>query len=153
LRARHKYPDPEVGPLVPFELRHPPELEAIAMNHVRGSIGWKPSFEGAEPAAARALGAWIPSSDRKRTLVLCIPESPYYVHRLGSVEQAQYAEVISMAAAAFERGGFPALEVGKGYTVEDYFDRVHLSEQGGRRLAGEVAPRLRRLARELGYVK
>jgi hypothetical protein len=153
LRARKQYPDPEVGPLVPFELRYPPQIEAVAMEQVRGGIRWKPSFEGAQPHAARALRAWIPGPDRKRTLVLCIPENPYYVRRLGSVEQAQYAEVFTMAAASFEWGGFTAMEVCKGYSVDDYFDRVHLSEQGGRRLAGEVAPRLRRMARELGYLK
>jgi hypothetical protein len=50
-----------------------------------------------------------------------------------------------------ERIGLAALEVEASYGEEDFVDRVHLSEAGGRKLAAEVAPAVRRLARRLGY--
>jgi hypothetical protein len=39
------------------------------------------------------------------------------------------------------------------FTEDDYADRVHLLASGGRKLAIDLAPRLREIARELGYLE
>ena len=71
-----------------------------------------------------------------------LPDSPYYVERLAPDERARYRDVLRLAVACLERAGFAALEAGRGYGIEDFNDRCHLSEAGGRRLAAEVAPKL-----------
>jgi hypothetical protein len=43
--------------------------------------------------------------------------------------------------------------VGRDFTVDDCYDGAHYSEQGGLRLAAEVAPKIQDMARRLGYLR
>ena len=54
-------------------------------------------------------------------------------------------------AAALEKEGISALEVGRDYDGADFYEWIHLSEKGGRKMAEDVAPRIKKLAHELGY--
>jgi len=45
------------------------------------------------------------------------------------------------------------LEAGETYTADDYADASHLAESGGAKLAAELAPKVRGLARRLGYAQ
>jgi hypothetical protein len=80
-------------------------------------------------------------------------ESSYYLDRLLPSERVAYHEAISATTATLAELGFPSMEIGKDYSVSDYLDRVHFTENGGRRIAEEVAPKVRELAVRLGYRK
>src|SRR5262249_2229033 len=100
----------------------------------------------------REMKAGFPESRRARTLVLIPHESPHYAKQLPPAEQAAYRALISDQVRALERAGFAALEVCRDYAVADFNDRCHLSEQGGAKMAVEVAAKVRNLARRLGDV-
>jgi hypothetical protein len=53
--------------------------------------------------------------------------------------------------AALESLEFTALHVGTEYLPEDYADWSHLTASGGAKLAEQVAPKVREMARRLGY--
>ena len=95
---------------------------------------------------------FLPAALQGHTLMLVVPYSPYYVARLTHAEQADYRFVQSVLARELRRVGFPTVEAGAGYTPADYADCKHLAESGGKKLAAEVAPAVRRLARQLGYL-
>jgi hypothetical protein len=84
--------------------------------------------------------------------VLIAHESPHYVKQLAPAEQEAYRDLAVRQVRLLEKAGFPALEVGRDYDAENFVDRCHLSETGGLRLAAEVAPKVRELARRLGYL-
>ena len=94
----------------------------------------------------------FPESRRSRTLVLIPYESPYYVKQLSPAEQATYRALIAEQVRVLEKAGFASLEVGGAYEVADFNDRCHLSEQGGAKLAGDVAAKVRDLAVRLGAI-
>jgi hypothetical protein len=96
--------------------------------------------------------ASFPGPYRARTLVLIPHESPHYVRQLTPAEQDVYRDLAVRQVRILEAAGFASLEVGRGYTEEDFLDRCHLSETGGLRLAAEVAPKVRELAGRLGYL-
>src|SRR5207244_6152485 len=79
---------------------------------------------------------------RPRSLVLSVHDSPYYVAQLTAPERADYRFCHAMMARVLEAGGFAALDVGGDFAAADYLDRCHLSEEGGRKLARRVAPKL-----------
>jgi hypothetical protein len=141
---------PEGGP-PPMAARYPAALEALNMATVRGWSGYGPLFAGENAVWPAGLRACFPAPCRARTLLAVLPDSPYYVGRLTAEEQARYWEVQRLAVAGLRRAGFATVEAGRGYGVEDFNDRCHLSEAGGRRLAAELAPPLRQLAKDLGY--
>jgi hypothetical protein len=150
-RRRCEWPEP--GPL-PLPLRYPAAWDAQALAVVRDwADHGAPFFVGPNAPVPVLLRAWFPAPCRGRTLLLVLPDSPYYVERLTPAERARYHEVLRLAVTVAEQTGFAALGAGRGYGVEDFNDRCHLSEAGGRRLAAEVAPKVRLLAKQLGYTE
>ena len=99
----------------------------------------------------RAHGLVFPPALRGRTLLLPARYSPYYVNRLPPRERADYGAALAALVRELERAGFAALEIEAGYSDDDFIDHCHLNEAGGRKLAAEVAPAVRRLAHRLGY--
>src|SRR5262249_24112083 len=112
--------------------------------------------QGGPPAdrwpLGRSLTQCFPGPVRRHTLLLVPHESPGYVRRLTPAEQTAYAALFPANVHFLQSLGFAALEVGRDYPSSAYVDRCHLSEEGGRRLAAEVAPKVRELARHLGYL-
>jgi lysophospholipase L1-like esterase len=133
--------------------RYPAALDAQSMEILRFWSGLAPAFAGASAPVPAGLRACFPAACRRRTLLLVLPDSPYYVERLTPAERANYREVLRVIAWGLGQAGFVTLEAGRGFGTEDFVDRCHLSEEGGRRLAAEVAPRVRQLAKELGYTE
>ena len=86
-----------------------------------------------------------------RTLLLPVRHSPGYERRLSPGERASYQATFPALVRRLEALGFVALDAEAGCGEEDFLDFCHLSESGGRKLAAEVAPAVRRLARRLGY--
>jgi hypothetical protein len=95
----------------------------------------------------------FPEALRRHTLMAVIWPSPHLLDRLSADERAGYAAMSRFTAAWLERMNFAAVEVGPQLTAQDYADFVHLAEPGGERMAELLAPRLRALARELGYTE
>jgi hypothetical protein len=93
----------------------------------------------------------FPPGLRQRTLLLAVPYGPRCVRQLGAQEQADYRAALAALVRGAGELGFAALEVGAGYGEDDFVESCHLSESGGKKLAAEVAPAVRRLARRLGY--
>jgi hypothetical protein len=86
---------------------------------------------------------------RARTLIVVSSFSPYYVHHMTSEEQDRYSALLARAVVEFRAGGVSSIESGSLYADEDYKDSVHMVPSGGRRLASEVAPEVRRIAHEV----
>ncbi len=103
-------------------------------------------------ALERSLDA-IPAEMKPRTLLLVLHESPHYVDRLAPAEQAAYSALLPAIVSVMEARGIAAEEIGKSYTAADFISGGHLSEEGGRKMARDVAPRVRELAQRLGYLK
>jgi hypothetical protein len=163
LRPRKRCHDPHTTPLPPFEARYPPAIAPAVVQRIRGwlQVGRKmlPYRDGgAEIDLERSdlvsqLRACFPEGCRPRTLVLVPHENPYYLGLLAPAEQALSRRLVRDQVRAAEAAGFAALEVGRDYTVDDHYDGGgHYTEPGGARLAAEVAPKLRDMARRLGYL-
>jgi hypothetical protein len=141
---------PEV-PVLPQE-RYPAARDLPSAEVVRSWSTVAPLFVGGASAPVSVgLRACFPAACRRRTLLVVLPDSPYYVNRLTPAERANYREVLRLIAWSLGEAGFATLEAGRDFGVEDFIDRCHLSEEGGRRLAAEVAPKLRQMAQDLGY--
>jgi hypothetical protein len=89
---------------------------------------------------------------RSRMLILSMHDSPYYVEQLTPAEQVDYQFCHALMVRTLEAGGFAALEAGGNFGKDDFLDRCHLSEEGGRKLARQVAAKVRSLAHGLGYL-
>lgn len=154
----------------PPEKRYPPAEDAPNLQLVRGYLGGlggqvfsMPLPPGARPkglsvtAAASPLAQTFrdcfPEPFRSRSVVLVLSESPYYVDRLENAVKGDYRWRLERAAEVLEGAGFAALAVGNDFTADDFSDRLHLSDEGGRKLAHKVAPKVRALAARLGYLE
>jgi hypothetical protein len=159
-RPRRRYADPEAGP--------GPPATRFATDFDRSMAQLRGQFAGR--CVKDAAGKWVedprpgtwarfdrvarehfPPSVRRRTLLLVVWNSAYHVNRLSADERSCYAAVSRLAVGRLKKLGFAALEVGKNYSPADYADYQHLTEAGGARMAAAVAPRVRALARRLGY--
>jgi len=146
----------------PLSQRYPPERQEYGMHVVRLRIkaGCVKDAQGnwvEDPASPvwpmlqfNARNAF-PERFRSRTLLLTLRESPYYISRMTPDEQKYYAVVSSLTAGKLQELGFAVADVGGDYTPLEYLDQCHLAEEGGDRLAADVAPLVRKLAKRLGY--
>ena len=101
----------------------------------------------------RNLWECFPPPTRQRSLLLVMSDNPTYVNRLPDAVRADYRWGVVKLNEVIEAAGFAALAVGGDFAANDFIDRCHLSEKGGKALARTVAPKVRELARRLGYLK
>ena len=94
---------------------------------------------------------FVPPALRGRTLLLVVRGNPYFVERLNPPERADYRAAFPVFVHQLRKAGYTALAVESRYSASDFVDCCHLNAAGGRKLADEVAPAVRRLAHRLGY--
>jgi hypothetical protein len=90
---------------------------------------------------------------RKRTLIVVWWQSPDYLALASVEDRAGYALLSRQTAQHLEKSSFRALEVGQDFLTSDYGDSIHLMPWGGAKLAAALAPEVRKLARQLGYLR
>lgn len=91
---------------------------------------------------------------RAVTLAIIQLNSPYYLDRLDPADREAYVAQAYDHARRLREIGFRRAEVpGTDFTADDYVDRTHLSVSGGQKLAVKLAPIIRTMATELGYLQ
>ena len=98
---------------------------------------------------AKMYRQYVPAALLHRTLLVFRFESAYYFERLPAVEQERYRAVLRRLPEVLDGEDLHVQVVGENYTERDYVDRSHFSEQGGRKLAVELAPSVRSIAGKL----
>jgi hypothetical protein len=147
--ARQYYADPDQGREPNRDLHFAErvaDLRAIITDLASPHTHFWPELE-------RSARCTFPEAVRKRTLILVTWTNPLYFPGLTSRERAEHARISARTVASLRKWGFAAVEVGKDFAPTDYFDFGHLVAPGGAKLAAVVAPRVRALARRLGYEK
>jgi hypothetical protein len=161
-RARRRYPDIDTGPLPPH-LRYLPEDHDRAMQMLRATLVAQDTqgagkgladgdSAGAWEALDRRVAAAFPPQARGRTLLLVRWFSPHYLGHLTPDERGLFCWVCRETVRRMGSLGFAAQEVGPEFSRDDFADMVHLTEEGGAKLAAAVAPRVREQAQRLGFV-
>jgi hypothetical protein len=153
---RRRCVEPEHLPQPPLEQRYPPSSAARAREILMVMMQCGPGLLEGTPENSpliHYLHECFPEECRRRTLMLVMRDSPHYIAQLSSAEQAAYSSVFPAMARALEAGGMPAMDIGADYSEMDYLDCSHIGEQGGQRLARDIAPKLRGMAEQLGYLK
>jgi hypothetical protein len=155
-RPRRKFSDPDPGPFVPFAARYNAAQQELRMREIRSWMDYGLAIDRAGVPGRTAVEAGIRTCFgdfyANRTLVLIPHHSPYYVSQLSPAEQSRYNDLFPAMVRTYEHMEIRALEIGRDYSLADYFDGVHIGETGGERMAEAVAPVVRDMARRLGYV-
>jgi len=97
----------------------------------------------------------IPELLRAKTLVAVNRSCPAYLRRLDAEQPgflASYDGRLHDMTAGLHRQGIYAMPIGTTMADDAFQDSVHLTASGGQKLAKELAPAIRDLARRLGYV-
>jgi hypothetical protein len=140
--------DPAAVEAVRDLLRHSPDFVLPGRDGGPGRVN---------PAYARSitrdLQLCFPDELRRRTLLVIAHFNPYRVQQLTEEEQRRYYDLFPATIAVAEASGLSAVEIGRGYTTADYFDWLHFTRSGGQKLAEDLAPKVRELARGLGYTR
>ncbi len=93
----------------------------------------------------------IPRPLRIHAIWFPICYSPYYTTHFTDEEKSVYAASFTAANEAHRRVGFVSVVVGCEWSVNDFADAQHLTEQGAQKLVEIVAPLVAEKARTLGY--
>jgi hypothetical protein len=97
--------------------------------------------------------ASFPTQLKARTLMLISRSSPYYRRHLTPDEAIGEDTAYQNTVEIWEKAGYAAMSYGRDFDDDDYGDRTHLSKLGGAKLADAVAPKVRALAEQLGYLR
>ena len=159
---------PDTGMPLPEELRRraledPVSLEIVrgVATNIRNRVYGSPVPPGPRDALRSSVEqsvliqgelACFPEAVRSHTLLLVLYDNPTVIERLPADLQVDYHWALTRAAALLQEAGFAALNVGGDFVAEDFADRCHLTEKGGRTLARRVAPKIRAMAKRLGYL-
>jgi hypothetical protein len=98
---------------------------------------------------AKRYRQFVPTALQQRSLFVFRYESPFYRDRLSPEDRKHYEGVIRRLPQVLDGEDFQVQLVGENYTKEDYIDRTHFSEQGGRKVASDLAPSIRSIAAKL----
>jgi hypothetical protein len=94
----------------------------------------------------------LPNVLKAKTLIILTYMAWHYSHQLSADEYAAYEFVFSQGKHWLEQAGYHSVIVGPNLTDEDYSDLLHLAASGGQKMAQEVAPEIRSMAFQLGYL-
>src|SRR5215204_5827753 len=95
----------------------------------------------------------FPAAIRRNIMLVRVLHARPYRDALTDDERRCYAQTFVDADARLSAHGYGAVTLGADWTEADYIDVVHTSAGGGVKTADELAPRIRELARELGYTQ
>jgi hypothetical protein len=97
----------------------------------------------------------VPEEMRPKTLAVVNRFSPYYFRVLRDKHpdlEARFLHKIQLTVSHLRACGLHAVEGCTTLDESDFMDRCHLLKSGGEKLAHELAPAIRQLAEQLGYV-
>ncbi|HKV42881.1 MAG TPA: hypothetical protein VJX67_27030 [Blastocatellia bacterium] len=162
-RPRRAYPDAEAdGGSVPVAQRYAVHDNAAEMKIVRSRFEFlfRADNRGRLQADfrsptwrsfSRAIRQGVPPIMREHSLMVVLPESPYYLQRLTPDEQDAYAQTSRLTVRELQAAGFHAATPLGIFDPADYNDRTHMVARGGQRLAAFVGRIVRAMAVQLGY--
>jgi hypothetical protein len=146
LRPRRSYADPDARPHSVADMR------ADGLEHHDLDVAIRNARASDAAKTVRICHNGFPVPMRERTCVLVIRDCPHYAAQFEADLRTRYEAFYPAAVQSLRQDGFSALEVGADFTEADYYDRCHLNEDGGGKLAGQVADAVRALAERLGYL-
>jgi hypothetical protein len=163
-RARRTFRDVETGPPALAE-RYPEAGRAEVVQGVRSMLERRQITFRADGSAVagpdsppweeigRELETALPAPLRRRTLIVVVRPSPFYVDRLTAEDRLRFDDLLRRSVRILEEAGYQAVAEGDEFTADDFADALHLTPSGAAKLAGLVAPRVRSMAERLGYVR
>lgn len=113
---------------------------------------WAPSDDASLRAHVRQA---IPAPLRSKTLVAVNRSCPAYLRRLEAEQPgflASYERRLDGVVTRLRDEGLYTMSVCTTMADDDFRDSDHLTASGGQKLAKELAPAIREMARRLGYV-
>lgn len=152
-KAHRNISDADPGSNVPFE-RYNREEEVPHAHRIMQAWIHSPAADAllkgdCDERVAAPFHKFLPSALYDRTLLVFRLEGVYFLDRLPPDERARYRTVAHRLPQAIAGGGLQVQLLGEDYSMRDYFDRSHFSEQGGRRVAADLAPTIRSMAARL----
>jgi hypothetical protein len=91
----------------------------------------------------------FPTALRSRTLIVISRNSPYYTSRLAPELRERDEIAVTDSISGWERHGYEAVDSGTNFDPADFGDRTHLTASGGRKLAVNVAAKVREMSARL----
>jgi lysophospholipase L1-like esterase len=163
LTPRSKIPDAEADATDPanVENRYPAAVFDTEMQIVRGFEGYSHRTadghwvlaEATREDMAAHFAEGFPTPLKARTLMLISRSSPHYRRHLTPDEAIGEDQAYANTVEIWEKAGYAAMSYGHDFNEDDYGDRTHLSKLGGAKLADAVAPKVRAMAEQLGYLR
>jgi hypothetical protein len=89
---------------------------------------------------------------KPRTLILLVYNAPYFTNQLSKDEYAAYEFAFSQGVSLLQKAGYHSALIGRNWTDDDFADRAHLTASGGQKMASAIAPEIRSMAVQLGYL-
>lgn len=160
-RARNHFVDQEPDfEAMPLSDRFSPKFFDVEMTITRnttaqfyqsdGSGGWVP-YVPEHTQFRKIAAAAFPDKVKARTLIVLARNSPYYASRLSAAEQARDELAFRDGVRLWQELGYAAMAYGTDFEEADFGDRTHLTVRGGAKLAEQLAPEIRALAKRLAY--
>ena len=124
-------------------------LQFSVEKDAKGEFRIKPAVSDAFVRDAKvAFPDWFES----KTMILLAYDAPYFANQLSKDEHAAYEFAFSEGKSWLQKCGYHSVVIGPDLTDEDFADRDHLTASGGQKMARDVAPEIRAMAVQLGYL-
>lgn len=150
-RARRLFHDPELSPDA-IKASPRPDLHSAVLKLFRHSL--RPLDSSYWDTVEHLLKTTMPSQLRHVTLAVLDLNDPDSMRELTDEERRLYrAQVVGWGARLKQLGFHDVSTDMIGFEPEDFIDTVHMSVQGGEKLAVALAPKIKTMANELGYLR
>jgi hypothetical protein len=127
------------------------QTRSVVVSAPGANQGWimDPNLEA---AYRRQLDALFTLPQRSKILLCLTHCNPRFIRRMTQEEQAINRAAFEASTALFNSEGILTIQAGTAYEDGDFINAAHLTPEGGRKMATEIAPYVRELARRHGFL-
>jgi hypothetical protein len=145
--------DSDPGATIDWESRFNPSPDSNEVTLLRRFVALQGTEQFLRGEQDDYLGqrftSFFPDSLQGRLLLVFRQDNSFYRSRLTPEEQVKQEAIYRRYRDATRKAGFHAELVAENYVPHDFVDMAHLSEQGGEKMAAELAPVIRQMSERL----
>jgi hypothetical protein len=95
---------------------------------------------------SRVISDLFSSDLHKQCLIVILHSNHYFMKSLTPLDWQRNAAMFKASQAAVEKAGYPVIQVGADFSADDYVDAGHFMASGGRKIAQQVAAKIKEMA-------
>jgi len=96
---------------------------------------------------SKQISHLFPADLHKQCLIVILHSNHYFMKSLTPIDWKRYEVMFKASEEACKKAGYPVIQVGHDFSADDYVDAGHFMASGGRKIAHQVADKIKEMGK------